>query len=263
MPALPISICLISGAEAARIDRALASVADWAAEIVVVLNAEVQDGTEEICRARGARVYREEWKGHVAQKNSAAEKATQPWILGLDADEVVTPELREDIAGIVGRESPGPEICAYSCPRMSMFAGRWIRHGDWYPDRKVRLWRRGKARWGGINPHDRIESDGPVGRLRGHLLHYSYENLNHQLSKIRAYSDDFVRERRLAGRGFSLVEAVVRPPWRFFRGYVLRLGFLDGWAGFTIAVMVAFLTFVKYAKLAESSTPAVPPHSAP
>lgn len=258
---LPLSVCLISGAEAARIGPALASVAGWAAEIIVVLNDDVADGTDEICRRHGAAVFREAWRGHVAQKNSAAAKAAQPWILGLDADEVVSPALRAEIAALLADPPRAARHAAYSVPRRSSYAGRWIRHGDWYPDRKLRLWQRGQARWGGVNPHDRLETTGPTGRLRGDLLHFSNENLNHQLAKIRAYSDDFVRARRARGRGFSVLEALTRPPWRFFRGYVLRLGFLDGWAGFTIAVMTAFYTFVKHAKLRED--PAGPPPRGP
>ena len=249
----PISVCLISGAEAHRIERTLASVHGWAREIVVVLNQDVGDGTDRLAERYGAKVFRESWKGHVAQKNSAAAKATQPWLLGLDADEVVTMELRDEIVALVSQSDPANLCTAYSFPRLSTYAGREIRHGDWYPDRKLRLWQRGRARWTGINPHDRLETEGSIGRLKGDLLHTSNEDLNHQLAKIRAYSDDFVRDRRERKRGFSLIETLTRPPWRFFRGYVLRLGFLDGWAGFCISVMTAFYTFVKYAKLREES----------
>jgi len=254
MTPVPVSVCIISGAEARRIGPALASVAGWAAEIVVVLNEDVTDGTEEMCRHHGARIFREAWKGHVAQKNSAAAKATQPWLLGLDADEVVSPDLRDELRALLVDGEWAARHAAYALPRLSSYGGRWIRHGDWYPDRKLRLWQRGAAAWTGINPHDRLEAVGPTANLRQPLLHFSNEDLNHQLAKIRAYSDDFVRERRARGRGFSLPEVLVRPPWRFFRGYVLRLGFLDGWAGFTIAVMTAFYTFVKHAKLREPAS---------
>lgn len=256
-----LSVCLISGAEVNRIGPTLASVCDWVGEIVVVLNDTVRDGTQELCERHGARVFREPWKGHVDQKNSSAAKATQPWILGLDADEVVTTELRSEIEVLLSQPPVTGDPVAYSVPRLSSYAGRQIRHGDWYPDRKLRLWKRGQARWTGTNPHDRLEADGPTGRLRGDLLHFSNEDLNHQLMKIRAYSDDFVRDRRQRGRGFSLVETLTRPPWRFFRGYVLRLGFLDGWPGFCISVMTAFYTFVKYAKLREAQSDSSPPPS--
>src|SRR5512147_1629823 len=129
---LPVSICIISGPEARRIGRALESVAGWAAEIILVLNQDVADGTDEIATQHGARVFREPWKGFAGQKNSAAEKATQPWLLNLDADEVVTPELAAEIAATIGR--PSISHAAYDFPRCTFYCGRWIRHGDWYPD---------------------------------------------------------------------------------------------------------------------------------
>ena len=145
MKKLPISVCMVSGAEAHRIGRALESVADWASEIIVVLNEEVADGTDALAARFGAKIFREPWRGFIAQKNSAAEKATQPWLLNLDADEVVSPELQREIAATVqGEENP---LAACEFPRCTFYCGRWIRHGDWYPDRVLRLWRRGTARW--------------------------------------------------------------------------------------------------------------------
>jgi glycosyltransferase involved in cell wall biosynthesis len=157
MNRLPISVCMISGAEARRIGRALESVAGWTGEIIVVLNEDVRDGTEEIALKHGAKVFREPWKGHVAQKNSAANKAGQDWILGLDADEEVSAELRQEIATTLQNPAAAVGKAAFSFPRLNYYCGRWIRHGDWYPDRKTRLWRRGKGRWGGEDPHDRLE----------------------------------------------------------------------------------------------------------
>src|SRR5579859_2800955 len=153
---LPVSVCMIAGNEAQRISRALASVANWAGEIIVVLNEEVHDGTDNIAEKYGARVYREPWKGHIAQKNSAAQKATQPWILGLDADEVISPELGAEIQLLIGGPQTAETSAAYSFPRCTFYCDRWIRHGDWYPDRQTRLWQRGKAAWGGIDPHDTL-----------------------------------------------------------------------------------------------------------
>ncbi len=252
MTSVPVSVCMISGAEAHRISRALASVSGWAAELNVVLNEEVADGTEEICRQYGARVFREPWRGHIAQANSAAAKGTQPWILGLDADEVITPALKQEIQAALAAEAGSPRHAGFSMPRMTFYAGRWIRHGDWYPDRKTRLWRHGQGGWHGEDPHNYVLVEGTVGRLKGDIQHYSYEDLRHHLTKIQFYSDIFVRLSRKAGRKAPLTDLVVRPPWRFFRGYVLRLGFLDGWQGFVIAWMTALLSFLKYAKLREA-----------
>src|SRR5947207_11246433 len=196
---LPISICMIASAEARRIANALESVSGWTSENIVVLNEEVNDGTDKIALAMGAKVFRESWKGFIAQKNSAMEKASQPWTLGLDADEAVSPPLRREIenlftSGSISRHS------AWSFPRCTYYCGRWIRHGDWYPDRQTRLWKRDSARWAGVDPHAALEVRGSTGRLRGDLWHYSFENIDHQISKISPYSSDFVRHRAVQGR---------------------------------------------------------------
>ena len=251
---LPISVCLISGAEAERIGRALSSVAGWTSEIIVVLNQEVNDGTEQIAAKQGARIFREPWKGHVAQKNSVARKATQDWILGLDADEVVSDSLREEIQTLFSNTARLARCSAFSFPRLTWFCGRWIRHGDWYPDRGTRLWRRGKAQWGGVDPHDKLLVQGPVGALGSDLLHYNATSLDGQLAKIIAYSDDFVRDALKRRRKPGWYDIAFRPGWRFFRSYFLRLGFLDGWQGYYIAWMTAFYSATRYAKLRTALT---------
>lgn len=241
---------MVSGAEAARIGRALDSVAGWAAEIIVVLNAEVADGTEEIARKHGAKVFREPWKGFIGQKNSAAEKAGQEWLLNLDADEVVSQALALEIEGVVSARQQ--EAVAYEFPRCTFYCGRWIRHGDWYPDRVCRLWRRGCGRWVGQEPHARLEVQGRIGRLRSDLQHYSNETIARQIAKIAPYQETVVQQRLAQGRSATLLEMGFRPWWRFFRAYVLRLGFLDGWQGFYIAGLSAFSTLTRYALVREA-----------
>jgi glycosyltransferase involved in cell wall biosynthesis len=241
---LPISICMIAGAEASRIGLALESVAGWAAEIIVVINDDVTDGTDKIAGDRGARVFREPWKGHIAQKNSAAAKATQPWILGLDADEALSPGLRAEIQSAMA--APGGHA-AFCFPRCTSFCGRWIRHGDWYPDRQTRLWRRGHAEWGGINPHDKLIVSGSVGRLENDLMHDTAGTIDRHVTKLLAYTEIFSQAERPAG----ILELFIRPVWRFIRSYFLRLGFLDGWQGYYIAWITAFYTATRYAKLCE------------
>jgi glycosyltransferase involved in cell wall biosynthesis len=246
---LPISVCMISGAEERRIGKALASVAEWTGEIIVVLNQEVGDGTEAAAAAVGAKVFREPWRGHIAQKNSAADKASQPWLLGLDTDEVVSDALRQEIMELFAKGLAG---AAYSFPRRSFYLGRWIGHGDWYPDRGVRLWAKGRARWGGVDPHDELLVDGPVVQLHQDLLHYSNDSIDQQLSKIAPYSAAFVRHRRQNGLSAGVADLTIRPAWRFFRAYVLRRGFLDGWQGFYIAWLNAFSTLTRYVKVLEA-----------
>jgi len=228
MAKLPISVCMISGAEVHRIGRALASVSGWAGEVLVVLNEDVHDGTEEFCVGKGAKVFRESWKGYVAQKNSVAEKASFPWILSLDADEEVTQNLREEIEAAMSNPRLSNTYRAFEFPRCSYYCGRWIRHGDWYPDRVLRLWRKGFATYTGGEVHERLEVNGAVGRLRSDLLHFSNESINWQLGKIPRYSDLFVRESVAAGRKTTWLDLTVRPIWKFLRGYFCGLDFWMG-----------------------------------
>jgi glycosyltransferase involved in cell wall biosynthesis len=258
MTKFPVSVCLISGAEAHRIGRALSSAIGWAEEIIVVLNEEVRDGTEEICRDLGARIIREPWKGYVRQKNSAADKATQPWILSLDADEELPPALREEIAATINDPAKAGRYAAFDFPRCSFCCGRWIRHGDWYPDRVLRLWRQGSAVWVGRDIHERLEVRGEVGHLHHDLLHYTYESINHQIAKIGPYTDPFVRHHVAAGGRAGILDLTARPIWKFLRGYVFRLGFLDGWPGYYIACLSAFSTLTRYTKVCEARLQKLP-----
>src|SRR5438309_5478168 len=202
MANLPISVCMISGAEANRIGRALESVAGWTSEIIVVLNEEVNDGTEEISNKHGAKVFREPWKGFIGQKNSAAAKASLPWLLNLDADEIVSPELAVEIAQAVSERSASH--AAYEFPRCTFYCGRWIRHGDWYPDRVRRLWRKDSAHWAGEEPHATLEVRGMIGRLHSDLLH-SNQSIAGQIAKIAPYRAEFVKGRSAAGTTAGIV----------------------------------------------------------
>jgi len=251
---LPVSVCIIAGNEARRISRALESIAGWTKEIVVVLNHDVNDGTDQLAESFGAKVFREPWKGHIAQKNSAAQKATQEWILGLDADEAVSDELRGEIQQLFREPEQLTGFVACQFPRRTFYCGRWIRHGDWYPDRQTRLWRRGSATWGGTDPHDKLIVSGTVRKLRSDLLHFTNENIAHHISKIAPFQSVFVKDRLAGGRPVSFFELAFRPPWRFFRAYFIRLGFLDGWQGYYIAKLNAFSTLTKYALVMEAKS---------
>lgn len=248
-PKLPISVCIISGAEAHRIGDALKSVAGWTSEIVVLLNDDVRDGTDKVAETFGAKIYREPWRGFIKQKNSVSEKATQPWILGIDADEVVPDELRNEIAATI---NDSPAYAAYEFPRRTFFMGRWILHGDYYPDRVRRLWRKDRAHWAGIEPHAHLDVQGEIGRLKSDLLHYSNESIDRQIAKIAPYSDDFVRDYLAKNKRVRTIDLFGRPFWRFFRAYILRRGFLDGSAGFYIAGLTAFSALTRYMKVLEA-----------
>jgi glycosyltransferase involved in cell wall biosynthesis len=249
---LPISVCIIAGNEAHRLGRTLESVAGWVGEIIVVLNHDVNDGTDKIAESFGAKVFREPWKGNIAQNQSATDKATGDWLLSLDADEVVSPELAAEIQQLFTRPAQTARFDAFDFPRCTLYYDQWIRHGEWYPDRKLRLWRRGKGHWGGVFPHGRVIVNGPVGKLHGELLHYSMESLDHLLQKTIRYANEFAETCRQENRRITLVQLLVRPPWRFLRGYVFKLGFLDGWRGLTIAWLAAFYTFLRYFKALEA-----------
>jgi glycosyltransferase involved in cell wall biosynthesis len=247
-PKLPISVCLISGAEAHRIGQALKSVADWTSEIVIVLNDDVRDGTDKIAESFGAKVYREPWRGFIKQKNSVTDKATQPWVLGIDADEVVSDPLRAEITATLRSAN----CAAYEFPRCTYFFDRWVRHGDYYPDRVTRLWRKDCAQWAGIEPHAHLDVRGEIGRLKSDLLHYSNESIDRQIAKIAPYSDDFVRDYLERNKHVSTLDLVGRPFWRFVRAYILKLGFLDGRAGLYVAGLTAFSTLTRYMKVLEA-----------
>jgi glycosyltransferase involved in cell wall biosynthesis len=251
---LPISVCIIANNEAHRIGNTLKSVAGWTSEIVAVINHDVSDGTDKVIESFGGKVYREPWRGFVGQNQSATDKATGEWLLSIDADEVISPELAAEIQACFARPETLNRLAGFEFPRVSMFYGRWIRHGEWYPDRKLRLWKRGQGKWGGAAPHSRVIVNGPVGRLKGEMFHYSMESLEHLLQKTVRYADDFVATCRQENRRVTFGQMVIRPPWRFLRGYVFKLGFLDGWRGLAIAWMAAFYTFLRYLKAYQAQT---------
>ncbi len=259
MTKLPISVCVIAGAEAGRIGRLLASVAEWTSEIVVVLNEGLEDGTEGVAASYGAKIFRHPWSGFRGQKNLALGHATQPWVLSLDADEEVSPELRESI----GRFFQGDQdrFAGAEFARKVWFMGRWITHGDWYPDRVLRLFRRESGQWAGSPEHCHVELRGSCTRLPGDLLHYSNPDISSYVRKINYFSDLYL-QRQLADKArWSAPAAIFRMKWRFFRAYFLRLGFLDGYPGFFIAVSTAYSTLVRHSRLFEHSQPGPPSQS--
>lgn len=245
---LPISVCIIAGNEAQRIRRALDSVAGWVAEIVVVTDDKVTDGTDKIAESYGAKVFCRLWEGHAIHRNFASEKATQPWLFALDVDEVVSSKLRKEIVRTISNAAHGTDApAAYGFARCTFYHGRWIRHGDWYPDRKVRIWRRGGGHWeGGL--HEKLVFQGRTEWLRGDLLHYSMESLEHIVKKTVLIADYFLRDCEANDHRVGFADLAFRPWWNFFRGYFLRRGFLDGWQGYVISWMTAFYTFFRYAK---------------
>jgi glycosyltransferase involved in cell wall biosynthesis len=246
---LPIAVSMIARNEAHNLPRSLGSVVDWVQEIFVVVN-DCTDGTEEVAQGFGATVITHAWEGYRDQKKFALAQVKAPWVLALDADEEVSEALKADIHAFFHGDHEWFQGAMF--PRKVWFLGRWITHGDWYPDWSLRLFRNGKGNWSGSPEHDKIELDGSVKKLRGDLHHYSNPTLNSHVEKITVFGDYFLRRQIEKGRPWSLAETLLRPWWRFFRSYVLRLGFLDGFPGYYIARATAFATFVRYSRLYEN-----------
>ncbi len=247
----PVSVCLLACDEEQELARCLASVA-WADEIVVVVDAKSRDGSESVARRLASRVERREYAGDIEQKRYAVSLARHDWVFVLDPDEVVTPELAAAMQGALACDpTTGVSPAGYQVNRATYHLGRWIRHGDFYPDWKLRLFRRSLARFVGRDPHGRVEVEGSQGRLAGDLLHYSYRNLADQVARIQFFSGEAASALARDGVRFRLYQLVLHPPARFLRSYVMRRGFQDGLPGFVIGVASAFYVFLKYAKLWE------------
>lgn len=245
---LPITVAMTARNEAKNLSRCLGAVRDWVSEIVVVVN-DCTDGTEDVARGLGAQVHESAWSGFRDQKNKAVELATQSWVLALDADEVVSDELRDEIFDFFdGRVG---EFQGASFPRKVWFLGRWITHGDWYPDRVTRLFRRESGVWAGSTEHCFVDVKGATAKLKSDLLHYSNPDISNHLMKIPFYADIFLQRQLEAGKNWSVWPTMLRPWWRFFRAYVLRRGFLDGFPGYYIAKATAFAALVRYSRLFE------------
>lgn len=241
-----LSVIIITCNEAANIEDCLASVA-FADECIVV-DSGSSDDTVALARAAGARVeVTPDWPGFGPQKNRALSLATGDWVLSLDADERVTPALAAEIQAIIANEHSRP---AYEIPRLSSFCGKFIRHSGWWPDAVLRLFRRGTARFTDAAVHERVEPDGEVGRLKSHMLHYTYPDLAFAIQKMNRYSSDAAEMMYAKGRRASVVSALGHAVWTFTRIYVVRRGFLDGGHGFVLAALAAMGSFSRYAKLA-------------
>jgi len=216
---------------------------------VVVIDSRSSDATEEIARELGVRVVEHPYQGNIEQKNFALTQASRDWILSLDADEAITEPLAREIRSLLA--APPTDVDGYEINRVTYHLGRWIRHGDFYPDWQLRLFRRGAGEWAGVNPHGRIQLRGTVRRLRGECEHRSYRDLADQIDRIQDFSRIQARAYRATGLPARIRDMVLRPPARFFRAYLLKQGFRDGVPGLVIAAATAFHVFLKYAKLWE------------
>jgi glycosyltransferase involved in cell wall biosynthesis len=242
-----VSAVVITLNEEERLRACLESLA-WADELIVV-DAESSDKTVQVAREFTDRVWIRPWPGFAAQKNFALEQARGDWILSVDADEEVSPELREEIESVV--ESRGEGADGYRVPRRNIFWGRWVRHGGLYPDWQLRLFRRGRGRFVDHAVHESVEVRGIVGQLGAPLVHRSYHGVADFLARADRYSTLAAEAWIGSGRRARLFDLVWRPAGRFLGMYVARAGFLDGWRGFLLASLYAYYVFIRSAKVWE------------
>ncbi|HEY4084360.1 MAG TPA: glycosyltransferase family 2 protein [Bryobacteraceae bacterium] len=245
---MKISGTIVTLNEERNIARAIASLKLCVDEIVVVDSGST-DRTREIAAELGARVVREDWRGYAEQKNFAAGCAAHDWILSIDADEELTPELAAEIQALRGADDQSE--AGWTMPRRARYLGRWIQHSGWYPDRKIRLYHRGRGAWKGDHVHESVEVSGLISELRSDLLHFTCDSLNQHLLTIDRYTSLAAQAIAESGKPAPFRRLVIDPPWTFVRSYFLQRGFLDGMHGFVIAAMAGFYTFLKYAKARE------------
>jgi glycosyltransferase involved in cell wall biosynthesis len=240
---MPLSVAIITRNAATQLGRCLASVSF--AEEIIVVDSGSSDGTVELASRQGARVLQQEWLGFGPQKQFAVDAASHDWVLCVDADESLSPELRESI--VAELKAPGGFV--YTMARRNRFLGRWLKHGEGYPDWSVRLFHRAHARWGDEPVHEKVVTRSPVLRLSGDLLHDSAETLEKYLAKQNRYTSLQAELLRAAGYRANVLQLVFSPLLRFIKFYLVRLGFLDGVPGLVHITIGCMNSFNKYAKL--------------
>ena len=242
--AMKISVCLITLNEEENLGRALRSCVDLADEIVIV-DSGSKDGTERIAREFGARLVHQDWLGYVGQKNKVLSLAQNEWVFSLDADEELSPALRDEIR-VLKQFTIAEEVSGFSMPRCVLYEGRWIRHGDWYPDRLTRLFRRARVKFAGGRVHERLEISGVVTPLRGDLHHYSFRDAVDHRARGERYAKLWAQDKHEAGKTANAFSPVLHGAFRWLRGYVLKRGFMDGAQGWRIANISAREVALKY-----------------
>lgn len=243
----PISAAIITFNEERNIRRCIESVLPVVDEVVIV-DSFSTDGTRTICEQyESVRFIEHAFEGHIEQKNWAITQCRYPHVLSLDADEALDETLQEAILKVKQRFTAD----GYSVKRLTNYCGTWIRHGNWYPDIKLRLWDSRKGKWGGLNPHDKYElSYGSTTQLlEGHLLHYSFYTFEQHLNQIHKFTDISSKAAYERGKKATFLNLLLNPTAKFIGGYLIKAGFLDGRAGFKIAWYSAYATYLKYSKL--------------
>jgi (heptosyl)LPS beta-1,4-glucosyltransferase len=218
---------------------------------IIVVDSGSTDDTVKIAEKAGAIVLDEPFHGFVEQKNRAMDHCTGDWVFNLDADEEVTPELKQEILDLIKKTNETSDISIYAVNRKTWYMGRWILHCGWFPEYRARLSRRGKARWEGEMLHEKLVGNGNIRNLKGLLLHRPYAGLGEHLKKMDLYTELWANTQRKRGRKTSWPDLLFRPSGTFIKMYILRAGFLDNIPGLIVSLMGAWYTFLKYARLKE------------
>ncbi|VAX18016.1 hypothetical protein MNBD_NITROSPINAE04-1388 [hydrothermal vent metagenome] len=218
---------------------------------IVVVDSGSDDQTVEIAKAKGGKVIYHKWDGYIEQKNFALQNVTGDWVLNLDADERVSAQLRDEIL----KALQNPKADGYDIPRRAYYINRWIRHCGWYPARKMRLFKRGKGRWGGENPHDKVFIKGKCENLKGDIYHLSFDDISDHINTIQNFTEIGADEKLAKGKKGVWFSIALRPPATFIKMYFLNLGFLDGAPGFIVSALSSYHVFCKYIKMWEKIRP--------
>lgn len=243
------SVAIITFNEEKNIKDCIESINDLSDEIII-LDSYSTDKTLEIAsQFSNVKIFTNEFIGHVEQKNKAIDLCSGKWVLSIDADERISSALKKEISDILKMENN--EVKGYKIPRLTFHLGKFIRHGGWYPLKRYRFFQKGYAKWTGENPHDFIEIQGLVKTLSGDIIHYSFKDLTHQVDTINKFSSIVGYTRYKKNVSYPIVKSLYKPVIKFLETYIFKLGFLDGYAGFVIAISSSYSTFLKFAKLYE------------
>lgn len=244
---MKLSVVIITFNEERNIGRCLENIQTIADEIII-LDSFSTDKTEFICKQYDVQFYQQKFSGYTDQKNKALSYATNDYVLSMDADETLSDALKKNI---LAEKKSGFSADAFAMSRCTSFCGHFIKHGSWYPDKKLRLFNRKKGGWVGENVHEKVEmqNGASLKQLHGDMLHYSYYSLEEVIIQNNKYTSIQAAEMFKKGKKVSWIKLAINPFWAFISGYILRLGFLDGVDGFFIASSVAYQTMTKYAKL--------------
>ncbi len=240
-----VSVFIVCFNEEKQIRRCLDSI-KWCEEIIIVDSGST-DKTLEICREYTDKIFHKPWAGYVEQKRFALEKCQYDWVLNLDADEVLTPALSQEIM----RELENSVYDGYFILRTVFHLDKWWRKGGWHPEYRLRLCKKSKTVWGGMDPHEKAIVTGKTKKLNSELEHYSYKNIADQIARINNYSSTLANNLYASGERGNVMQIILNPISRFIKFYILKKGFLEGFPGFTMAVVDAFYVFLKYMKLWE------------